>query len=250
MPVYEAEAIVLRQYPLSDSDRIVVFITREYGRLRAAAKGARKLQNQFAGRLEPLNHIRMEFYMREGKDLGQIRRAELIRSYLAQNPDLHSTCAFSYFAELVNEIASDNQANPALFRLLLAVLEAGAGRTISKALVRYFEIWCLRLSGFFPNYDYCSNCGKCVKNNGFYARIEAGQGWCEDCAKDQGLRVGASAVAALAAIAKLPPDKFMDHPLTEESEGDLEKLSRRLLGLHLEKQLKSYKILSQSFQGL
>ena len=42
MPIHEAEAIVLRQYSLSDSDRIIVFITREYGKVRAAAKGVKK----------------------------------------------------------------------------------------------------------------------------------------------------------------------------------------------------------------
>ena len=42
MPLYEAEAIVLRQYALSDSDRIIVFITKEFGKIRAAAKGVKK----------------------------------------------------------------------------------------------------------------------------------------------------------------------------------------------------------------
>ena len=62
MPVHEAEAIVLRQYSLSDSDRIIVFITREFGKIRAVAKGVKKPKSRFAGALEPLNHIRLEFY--------------------------------------------------------------------------------------------------------------------------------------------------------------------------------------------
>jgi DNA repair protein RecO (recombination protein O) len=78
MPVYEAEAIVLRQYSLSDSDRIIVFVTREYGKMRAAAQGIKKPKSRIAGCLEPLNHLHLELWAREGRELGQIRQAELI----------------------------------------------------------------------------------------------------------------------------------------------------------------------------
>ena len=120
MPVHEAEAIVLRQYSLSDSDRIIVFITREYGKVRAVAKGVKKPKSRLAGSLEPLNHIRLEFYGREGQELSQIRQAELIHSYLGKIPALEQVYAYSYFAEIANEIVQDNQPNYPLFRLLLA----------------------------------------------------------------------------------------------------------------------------------
>jgi len=249
MPVFEAEAIVLRQYPLSDSDRIIVFITREYGKIRSAAKGVKKIQSHMAGSLEPLNHIRLEFYTREGRDLGQIRQVELVHSYLGMNPDLKRICAFNYFAEIAGEIAQDNQANAPLFRLLLAVLQSGEKHAVNQALIRYFEIWCLKLSGLFPNYGYCSNCGKCVKDERFFARLEAGQGLCSTCARGRGLKIGASASAALERMTKLSPEQFMTYPLSEEAAGDLERLSGRLLDLHLEKRLKSYRILKEAFQS-
>jgi DNA repair protein RecO (recombination protein O) len=249
MPIYEAEAIVLRQYSLSDSDRIVVFITREYGKIRATARGIKKTQSHLAGYLEPLNHIRLEFYAREGRDLGQVRQAELIHSYLGMHPSLKRMYAFSYFAEISNEIAQDNQANAQLFRLLLAVLESGEKLAINQALVRYFEIWCLKLSGLFPNYGYCSNCGKCVKDEGFFARPEAGHGLCRTCARGRGLEIGASASAALEKMAKLSPEQFTSYPLAEEAAGEIERLSGKLLDMHLEKQLKSYRVLKEALQG-
>jgi DNA repair protein RecO (recombination protein O) len=249
MPVQEAEAIVLRQYPLSDSDRIVVFATREFGKIRAAAKGARKPQSRMAGCLEPLSHIRVEFYAREGSDLAQVRRTELIHSYLGHNPDLKRVAAFSYFAEIANELVQDYQSNFAMFRLLLAVLDAGSKHGINLALVLYFEFWCLKLSGFFPNYAYCSSCGKCVKNHGFYVWLDAGQARCGDCALGRGIKIGALASAALSQMATLPPDQFMVSPFDEEASREIERLAQRLLSLHLDRPLKSYRILNESLDA-
>jgi DNA repair protein RecO (recombination protein O) len=249
MPVYEAEAIVLRQYPLSDSDRIVVLVSREYGKIRAAAKGVKKTKSRIAGCLEPLNHIRLEFWSREDRELGQVRNAELIHSYLGRARDLKQVYAFNYFAEIANELVQDNQSNLLLFRLLLASLNTGERHPINQSLIRYFEIWCLKLSGLLPNYAYCSNCGKCVKDEGFFAWIESGQARCLACAMGRGLQIRAPASAVLYAIMKLPPEQFVCRPLAEGAGTDVEHLSQRLLGLHLEKQLKSYRILREALQN-
>jgi DNA repair protein RecO (recombination protein O) len=245
MPVFEDEAIVLRHYSLADSDRIIVFLSRENGKVRGVAKGAKKPQSRIAANLEPLNHIRLELYAREGRDLSQIRGTELIHSYLGKNPSLRHIYAFSYFAEICNEIAQDNQGNQALFRLMLASLNAGEKQDVSPQLVRYFEIWCLKLSGLLPNYAYCSNCGKCVKDDEFFALFEAGQAQCRSCAQGHGMRIGAPASAALISMARLSPEQFIAQPVAADAIREIERLSQKLLDLHLERQLKSYPILKE-----
>ncbi len=249
MPIYEAEAIILRHYSLSDSDRIVVFITREFGKIRAVARGVKKPRSRLSGSLEPLNHIRQEFWTREGKELDQIRQAELIHSYLGKKPELKQVSGFSYFAEIANEIVQENQPNRPLFRLLLASLKAGEGNAINQALIRYYEIWCLKLAGLFPDYAYCSNCGKCVKDDGFFAWIEAGQARCRDCARGQGIPMGAEAASTLERIMKLAPEQFMTGPFKKEAAGEIERFSQRLLNFHLEKPFKSYPILREALKG-
>ncbi len=250
MPTHEAEAVVLRQYSLSDSDLIIIMITREYGKIRATAPGAKKPKSRLGACLEPLTRIRLEYSSREGRDLVQIRQAELVHSYLGNNRSLEKMCVFSYFAEIVNEIVQDNQANYTLYRLLLAALDSGEQMTRFLPLVRYFEIWCLRLSGLFPNYAYCSNCGKCVKDEGFFAWLEAGQSRCWECAQGRGLRIGKEAAGALEAIAKLSPGQFGSKPLGKEAAQELERLSQRLLEMHLEKRFKSYRIMTEALQEM
>jgi DNA repair protein RecO (recombination protein O) len=245
MPAHEAEAIVLRQYSLSDSDRILVFITREYGKVRAVAQGVKRPKSRLGAALEPLNHIRLEFFAKEGKELGQVRQAELIYPYLGKSPSLRQVYAYSYFAEMASEIVQDNQPNQALFRLLLASLDAGEQNTVNQSLVRYYEIWSLKLSGLLPNYAYCSNCGKCVKDEGFFTWIDSGQARCHACAQGRGLRVGAAAASALEAMMKNSPGQFMAQPLANDSAMEIERLSQKLLGLQLERELKSYRMLKE-----
>lgn len=249
MTVHVADAIVLRQYSLSDSDRIIVFITREFGKIRAVAQGIKKPRNRIGGSLEPLNHVQLEFWVREGRELSQIRQADLIRSYLGKNPNLPKISAFSYFAELTNELVQDNQANDPLFRLVLASLEAGNTYAVSWSLVRYFEIWCLKLSGWLPNYAYCSNCGKCVKDDGFFAWLEAGQTRCSECSEGRGLQIGSIASKALELMSKLTPEQFTQRLLDFNAASEIESLTQRLLTLHLDKQLKSYRILREALRN-
>jgi DNA repair protein RecO (recombination protein O) len=249
MPVHEAEAIVLRHYSLSEADKIVVLVTREFGKLRATAQGVKRPKSRLAGSLEPLNHLRLQFYSKEGADLARIRQTEMIHSYLGKNPSLEKVYSFTYFSECIQEFVEENNANPLLFRLFLSVLNAGEHVGVSEALVRYFEVWILRLSGIMPNYDYCSDCGRYVKDDGFFAWLEAGQGRCPACAGGKGVYIRPETVPVLHAIYELSPERFATVPTSLSAVRNLERLTRELLELHIEKQLKSYKPLRELLRG-
>ncbi len=245
MPVYEDQAIVLRQYPIAESDSIVVCIAPEFGKIRAVAQGIKKPKNRFAGCLEPLNHIKIVFFTREGRDLGKIRHAELIHSFSGKIQSLDNIFAFTYFAELIHAFVQENQSSHKLFRLLHACLKAGENKVPIAPLVRYFEVWCLKLNGLFPNYAYCSNCGKYVKKEGFWARIKDADACCCDCTSRKGVYVGATASKALEAMLAYSPENFAGIPLDPEAGRQLEHLTQQLLGLNLDSPLKSYRILKE-----
>jgi DNA repair protein RecO (recombination protein O) len=247
MPIREADALVLRHYPLAEADRIVVLLSREFGKIRAVAKGIKKTKSRMAGVLEPLNHVHLEFYAREGRDLSYIRQCDIVHSYLGRTPTLEGVCAFTYFAEIAQEFVQEDQPNEMFYRLLLAVLAAGEASGVNLALVRYFELWALKLAGFLPNYAYCSGCGCCVKESGFYARLDTGEVLCRGCAAESGMFLRAESAEALHRVSELPPRVFAAQPLPDRSERELERLTQALLELHLEKRLKSYPVLKQVF---
>ena len=69
MPLYSADALILRTYKLGEADRIVVFLTRDRGKKRGVAKGARRTKSNFAGALEPLTHVRVAYFEKEQREL-------------------------------------------------------------------------------------------------------------------------------------------------------------------------------------
>ncbi len=249
MPILEAEAVVLRQYTLGEADRIIVFFTREFGKVRAVARGVRKPKSRLGGCLEPLTNVKVEFFAREGADLGRIHRCEIIHSYLSHGAGLDRVYGFTYFSEIVQEMGEDNNPNALLFRLFISVLNAGEAVGITEALVRYFEAWSLKLNGLLPDYGTCSVCGKCVIDFGFYAWLEAGQGRCAECSGGRGVYVRPVAALALQEIATLAPQAFALRPLDAHGAGDLERLLQRHLEWQLGKRLRSYPALREMLRG-
>ena len=249
MPILEAEAIVLRQYALAEADRIVVLLTRERGTMRTVAQGAKRPRSRLSGCLEPLTHVRLQYYAKEGRDLSRLEHCEIIHSYLGKHPTLDRVFGFSYLAELAQELAPENSPNALLFRLLLAALDAGELMGVSDALLRYFELWALKLNGWLPDYDYCPSCGKCVKDEGFYAWLEAGQGRCRNCAEDRGIKIGSEAARLVQQVLALPPTQFASRSLPVSAAGELERLTQKLLEWHLEKRLTSYPAVKKMLRG-
>jgi len=245
MPSHETEAVVLRQYPFGEADLVVVFFTREFGKVRAAAAAARRLKSRLGGAVEPLNHVTLRFFQKEGAELGRVTGCETLRSYLGRNGSLERVYAFTYLAELVNEVIEENNPNYPLFRLLVATLEIGTAALPTPSLLRYFELWTLRLIGLLPDYDYCSACGRCVKEDGFFAVPESGLGRCRDCSHERGVRVRPEAARLLGKLSEESPAQFGSRRLADPVGRDLERLTQTLLELHLERRLKSYPFLKK-----
>ena len=133
MPLYTADALVLRTYKLGEADRIVVFLTRDRGKKRGVAKGARRPRSRFTGALEPLTEVTVAYFEKERRELVGLNYAETRRSPL--NLDSQDALGHvSYFAELLDEWAQEADADDRLYRLgasMLDALSAGARQPLS-----------------------------------------------------------------------------------------------------------------------
>src|SRR6266536_1112439 len=101
MPLYTADALILRTYKLGESDRIVVFLTRDRGKKRGVAKNARQSRRRFGGALEPLTYGRVGYVERERRELVSLNYVEALRSPFTATDD-RALGYVSYFAELVD----------------------------------------------------------------------------------------------------------------------------------------------------
>ena len=210
MPLHTTDALILRTYTLGESDRIVVFLTRDRGKKRGVAKNARQSRRRFGGGLEPMTCGRVAYVERERRDLVLLNYVEPTRSPLAA-ADGDALGYAGYFAELIDEWAQEADPNETLFRLGASMVEAMAVGVPIDPLARYFEYWLLRLQGVYQ----------------------------PDPRASDGAR------AFLDAARRCSPFALGDVPVTHAVLRELEAAHRAQIAMHLEKDLKSAKVLRE-----
>ena len=210
MPLYTTDALILRTYKLGESDRIVVFLTRDRGKKRGVAKNARQSRRRFGGALEPMTCGRVAYFERERRDLVSLNYVEPLRSPLSAI-DGEALGYVSYFAELIDEWAQEADPNETLFRLGASMVDAIAEGVPIEPLARYFEYWLLRLQGVY----------------------EADTRLSDEARSFLGAARGLSQFA-LAGVA-----------VSRAALRELEASHRALIAMHLEKDLKSARVLRE-----
>ena len=166
------EAVVLRHSNWGEADRLLVLFTREQGKLRAIAKGVRKMRSRKAGHLEPFTRVML--LLSRGRDLWIVTQAETIESYLPIRADLERTGYAAYVVELLDRFGYEEGENRALYRLLINTLERIAEEEDIFPAVRHYEIRMLDLLGFRPELLNCLGCGAEIKPEDQY--FSGGQG--------------------------------------------------------------------------
>jgi DNA repair protein RecO (recombination protein O) len=248
MPVYTSEALILRTYKLAESDRIVVFLTRDRGKKRGVARGARRAKSKFTGALESLTRAGVAYYERELRDLVRINYIEMQRSPLAvvarSVPDAAALGHAEYFAELIDEWAPEGHADERLYRLGSSIIDALADGAPIDRLARYFEFWLLRLQGVYPQLSSCPECSGPF-DGGAVMPPRDHHFLCLRCAAPGGTVVSLEAMRFLRSAAAVAPDALGGIPLDAGPARELETAHRRLIHLHLEKELKSARVLRQ-----
>ena len=206
MNVVTTEAIVLRSYNLAEADRIVLCFTRDAGLIRGVAKGARRMKSRFGAALEPFTLLRLEFREKENRELVTITGVEILKSHFDLAAEVECTEALGYMAELVNEFAPPHEANVKLFRMVSASLDAlAAAPRLSKIVLRYFEIWMLRLAGSFPDVSTCAVCGSALSpDQAVYLDFESAVR-CGNCSRGVGTRLIPSVQQVLISSQRLSP---------------------------------------------
>ncbi len=163
MPLHQSDSIILKTYPLGEADRIVAFFSRDHGKLRGVANGARRMKNRFGASLEPLAHSRIQFFEKENRELVRIQSAELLDSPMKLFQDYDRAVCAGRLVELVDRFLPEREPQDAAFRLVrmtVRALEQGCSIELARC---YFEVWMLRLSGVFPDLFSCSVCRRALE---------------------------------------------------------------------------------------
>ncbi len=238
MPLFRSESIVLRSYPISEADKIIVFLTRDHGVIRGVAKGAKRLKSRFGSALESFSIVNIEYFQKENSELASIQSAEIAESHFlaAAMPDF--LAAFSHIAELVIAFSPPHDPNEKLYRMLKACLDARPDSPSRLfAISVYCKVWLLRLGGYLPDWTRCSKCGSEISPE---EPANISGGWhlmCQQCFRRGADRpISKEVREAYFQIQRLSPSEFVCSTSVEEStlvelSGLLEKLIASALGV-------------------
>jgi len=237
MPVFETEALILRTYNLAEADKIVVCLSRSAGLIRGVAKGCRKLKNRFGAALEPFTLINLTYYEKENRELVSFRQVEILKSRFNLSANASILTGFSYMGDLLVDFSPPHQANDNLYRMALACFEAASETPEDlDAVLRYFEVWLLKLEGFLPDLRACGNCHRAFSDEAVYLGADLSLR-CLECTNGKGGAVSKRVYAQLRTTEKLSPAKFGEEmrEVPKATKREMAELTFKLIGRVLER---------------
>jgi recombinational DNA repair protein (RecF pathway) len=192
------------------------------------------------------------YFEKETRELVGMNYAEALRSPLSGPGE--SVGHASYFAELLDEWAQADDPSETLFRLGASVLDAMAAGVAIDPLARYFEYWLLRLQGVYPPHLACHHCEASFGRDGAGAWLSPFDGvlTCALCADGlaghRGAPLSAGALVFLTDARTRPP-REMGGLVEPGVMAELEAVHRLLMARHLERELRSPRVLRAIRRG-
>ena len=237
-----SDAFILGTYPLREKDRIVSFLTRDAGKKRGVARGARGPKSAFAGALEPMTEARVVYYEREGPELVSINAADTLRSSFPLAGDLERALLLSTLAESLQTFVSDSDPAEPFFRLARHTMDALFAGGPPAAAAAYFDVWILKLSGLFPSPWECAGCGRALAASEALLFDETHPGFIgAECRRGEALRLSRGAREALLAVLSKP----LDPSARPKGISEIASLTRRARRHFLGHELKSQRVIAE-----
>ncbi len=233
------EAIVLRRSDFGEADRLLTLYSRELGKVKAIAKGARKPQSRKTGHVELF--MRTQFVLAQGRDLDIITQAEMIAGYQPLREDLVHTTYAAYLVELLDAFTPEEEKNRALYELLVNSLTWLAESRNFLLIARYYELRLLALAGYQPQLFQCVGCGTPVQEQDQFFSAEQGGILCPECAASErrARPISAAAVKVLRFLQTRSWDSVKALQLRRPLHTELESILHFYIVSLLERELRS-----------
>jgi DNA repair protein RecO len=152
MDTERAEGIVLRRQTVTESSLIVTWYTREFGKLKTLAKGARRIKGPFQGKIDLFYRDEIVFLRSRRSDLHLLHDCFLEGAHARLRQSVESLTAASYVCELVELAMEQEDVNTAVYDLLMTILDVLEVRHDGVLLI-WFELRLLASTGWKPNWE-------------------------------------------------------------------------------------------------
>ncbi|HTO10447.1 MAG TPA: DNA repair protein RecO [Candidatus Binatia bacterium] len=206
-------AVVIGSFPIGESDRVVTFFSRDFGRVRGVARAARRLRSRFGGALELFTLGQLVFFDTGRSDLVRIDHFDVTHPFAPLRESLESLGEAAWVVEIVARTTGERDRQPALYGLLVRALRAMEVSARPARVAVCFGVRCLDVLGHRPRLDRCVECGRAYP----FARPALGEGGvvCEGCrgAAGDAVPVQPATVAAFARLRGLRWEEAVASPV-------------------------------------
>lgn len=208
MPLIKTPAIILKSRKWGEADRIVTCYTLQIGKVRAVARGARRMKSRFGAALEPFTSCHLNLFEKPGDSLYRVSQVDLVEPFSCFRENLQRMTAAARMVNVVAAVTPDGDPESHVFETLEQGLRS---LTVSEDPVftaLLFQIRLLGLTGFRPQTDHCAACGKTTLIGQPQFSPTSGGLVCGSCAARQAARcttLSRGSLAFLQQALRLPP---------------------------------------------
>lgn len=238
MIAHQAEALILRTWPIHEADHIVSLFTRDQGKLKGVAKSSARSRKRFGGALEPMTYVLASYVEKPRQELVRLDSCEILLSPLSEPVDYARAAALSFYAEVLEETLPDHDPQDPVFRLALAVLDHTRAARIWLP-VTYFSLWILRLMGWMPDLGRCHVCGRAFAGEAAWFNPQSDGLVCSDHKHAAGRAISAASLAIASRIFRAPIAGLASEDWPRSRAADLRRFALQSLERHLERHLRS-----------
>jgi DNA repair protein RecO (recombination protein O) len=246
MSIHKTEALVLNKWDFRETSLIVNFYTRDFGKLSGILKGIKKEPAKFASTLEPFSHNDIVFYKKINSALHLVSQCDIKDNFDIVRQNIHKVGAASLMTELIDAVMPQEDKNEDVFNLALTSLKELEINQNSEKIMTIFKIKMLAFSGFKPHFDSCVSCGARMSGHSKFSSALGGL-LCTQCyPKDLKARtIFRGTVASILHIEKNEFKNNLNLGMNPQIKKELEVILNSFLNFHLEKELKSQKVINK-----
>jgi len=250
MSIHKTEALILNKYDLRETSVLANFYTRDFGKLTGELKGIREEPDKFASNLEIFSHNEIIFYKKRNSSVHLVSQADKCNNFEGIRQSVTKVGMASYMMELIACVMAQEDRNTDVFDLSLSCLHELESAFNPEKVMTIFKIKMLALSGFKPHFDSCVSCGERIMEQSKFSLVLGGLLCPKCCAKDLSSRqIFRGTIATILHIEKNDLKNNLNLGMNPQIKKELELILNAFLTFHLERELKSQKVLNKLAVG-
>jgi len=163
MAIIKDIGVVLREYDTGESNKRLVLLTENHGKITVFSKGAKRQGSKLTTNLFCCN----EFIIFDGGSFLSLNQTTCVHNFARIAEDFDGFCYASGFLEIIEKMLLPGMEASVVLRLLLrAFAELASGRSPDVVFAAYIFKF-LQIEGFAPIVEQCTACGASI-NGGYY----------------------------------------------------------------------------------